>query len=442
MKEVCHILGVHSAATASANRVDYARGVTAAHPIDQAWLSTGNTGAKNYDEFPDETEITRIVEANPTSMLGVEMPAHTPEAVAAGLTFEQALPAAAERLAALKEAGRFAAFGDVAVAYRISGGEASHPSPAATRTGANAEPVFYGVYCLVDTAEISSSAEEPGKVIRNEDVFIEKVKQRNELNQRLRHLLSPVLLLQSTRGDELHAAVEAAIAEAGDPVSSDVDESGRAHEIWAIGGEAGEALTALAGDGDLIVADGNHRSLAAQVGGLDRFLAVVTTPRSVVIRPYHRLVKDLPGAATQLVEQIGQIGATVTEVDGPPRTPAEGGTVVVYGRGRTWEIVFGDAEGSVVDRLDHTRVEQEVFDGLLGWDAGDKRITYVGGDYPASWLAEQVDAGKADLAILIAPVTVPDFIDVNLQRLKMPRKSTWFVPKARAGLAIAELPKG
>ncbi|GAB4007151.1 hypothetical protein GCM10029992_60040 [Glycomyces albus] len=56
----------------------YSCGVTAAHPIEQAWLSTGGTGAKNYDEFPDETEITRIVEANPASVLGVEMPAHTP----------------------------------------------------------------------------------------------------------------------------------------------------------------------------------------------------------------------------------------------------------------------------------------------------------------------------------------------------------------------------
>lgn len=400
--------------------------MSAAHPIPQAWLSTGQTAAKNYDEFPDETEITRIIEVNPASVLGVEMPAHTPEAVSAGLTFEQALPAADERLAALKEAGRFASFGDVAVAYRISGGE---------------EPVAYGVFCMVDTAEISSAADEPGKVIRNEDVFIEKVEQRNKLNQRLRHLLSPVLLLQSSRGEELHAAIAAAVAEAGAPVASDVDEAGRTHEIWAIGGDAGIALTALAGDGDLIVADGNHRSLAAQVGGLDRFLAVVTTPQSVTIRPYHRLVAGLPGSASQLVEQVGQIGAEVTEIDGPPQTPAAGGTVVVYGQGRTWEIVFGATEGSVVDRLDHTRIEQEVFSGLLGWDAGDERITYVGGDYPASWLAEQVDAGKADLAILIAPVTVEDFIDVNLQRLKMPRKSTWFVPKARAGLAIAELPK-
>lgn len=411
--------------------------MSAAHPIPQAWLATqihdaagdsegGRTAAKNYDEFPDETEITRIIEVNPASVLGVEMPAHTPEAVAAGLTFEQALPAAAERLAALKDAGRFASFGDVAVAYRISGG---------------AEPVAYGVFCMVDTDEISSAADEPGRVIRNEDVFIEKVKQRNELNQHLRHLLSPVLLLQSSRGDELHSAVAAAVADAGEPVASDVDESGRTHEIWAIGGDDGLALATLAGDGDLIVADGNHRSLAAQVGGLDRFLAVVTTPQSVTIRPYHRLVAGLPGSASQLVEQIGQIGAEVTEVDGPPLTPAEGGTVVVYGQGRTWEVVFGGTEGSVVDRLDHTRVEHEVFSGLLGWDAGDKRITYVGGDYSASWLAGQVDAGKADLAILIAPVRVEDFIGVNLQRLKMPRKSTWFVPKARAGLAIAELPK-
>jgi uncharacterized protein (DUF1015 family) len=29
---------------------------------------------------------------------------------------------------------------------------------------------------------------------------------------------------------------------------------------------------------------------------------------------------------------------------------------------------------------------------------------------------------------------------VNLARQKMPRKSTWFTPKARAGLVVAELP--
>jgi hypothetical protein len=50
-----------------------------------------------------------------------------------------------------------------------------------------------------------------------------------------------------------------------------------------------------------------------------------------------------------------------------------------------------------------------------------------------------VDAGRAELAILIAPVTVEDFVAVNLQRRRLPRKSTWFTPKARAGLVLAQL---
>jgi len=50
-----------------------------------------------------------------------------------------------------------------------------------------------------------------------------------------------------------------------------------------------------------------------------------------------------------------------------------------------------------------------------------------------------VDAGRAALAVLIAPVTVDDFVAVNLARQKMPRKSTWFTPKARAGLVVADI---
>jgi uncharacterized protein (DUF1015 family) len=76
---------------------------------------------------------------------------------------------------------------------------------------------------------------------------------------------------------------------------------------------------------------------------------------------------------------------------------------------------------------------------VLGWDASDERVTYVGGDYPADWLCAAVDEGRADVALLIAPVTVEDFVRVNRQRSAMPRKSTWFVPKARAGLVLADV---
>lgn len=397
--------------------------MTAAHAIKRAWLSTGGTGAKNYDEFADETQTTRIIEANPTSMLAVEMPDRTPEAVASGLDFEACLPAASERLSALQESGRFAPAENLVAAYRITDADGG---------------VASGMFCMIDTDEISAEVEEPGRVIRNEDVFVEKVRQRAALNDRLQHLLSPVLLVAKDSEGALDTALQEAFV--GDPVVCDVDEADRRHEIWAVPpGPLQDRLCRLAGGDQLIVADGNHRSLAAQVGQLPQFLAVVTTAASVTISPYHRLVHELPIDASELVEALRRRGAEVEEVAGPPATPPAAGTVLLYAEQKLHAVRFPEVDGSIVDRLDHARVEAVLFNQLLGWDAGDKRITYVGGDYPPSWLAEQVDSGAADVAVLIAPVGVDDFVDVNLARLKLPRKSTWFTPKARAGLVLADL---
>jgi uncharacterized protein (DUF1015 family) len=271
---------------------------------------------------------------------------------------------------------------------------------------------------MVDTDQISTSADEPGLVIRNEDVFPEKVRERVALANALGHLLSPVLLLQTGRGDELHDALAKACAEAGSPDATDLDASMGTHEIWVLKDPA-PALMDLAAGGQLVVADGNHRTLAAQTGGLPRFLAVVTTPASVEIKPYNRLVRDVSPSF---------------------ESAPDGATVRVYTRsGETSVTLPRDPALGFVDNLDHALVERELLGRALDLEPGDKRITYVGGDYPESWLKREVDEGRADLAILIDPVTVPDFIEVNLAREKMPRKSTWFVPKARAGLVVAQL---
>jgi uncharacterized protein (DUF1015 family) len=402
--------------------------MTVVHPIAHAWLATptGHTGAQNYDEFADDSEITAIIEANPASALSVEMPHLAPESV--GTSFADALPAAAERLAKQQRSGAYAPAADVLVAYRVTAPEG--------QTG-------YGLWGMVDTDQISTSAEEPGLVIRNEDVFIAKVRERVALAQAIGHLLSPVLLLQTARGDELHKALAAAIEELGDPVAGDVDPAGRTHEIWPI--SASDPLTAtlaeLAGGGELVVADGNHRSLAAQVGEFPRFLAVVTTPASVAIQPYNRLLHKLPLAPDDLIAALEKTGAAVRPLSGPVTVPATRGTIHLYAKtGGQWAVTLPPSAGVPdVDNLDHALVERLVFGEALALDPGDKRITYVGGDYPASWLAAEVDAGRADLAILIAPVTVDDFVSVNLARQKLPRKSTWFTPKARAGLVTASL---
>jgi uncharacterized protein (DUF1015 family) len=111
----------------------------------------------------------------------------------------------------------------------------------------------------------------------------------------------------------------------------------------------------------------------------------------------------------------------------------------LYAGGQSLAVTLPRSAATVVDNLDHALVERVLLRGTLGLDPGDKRISYVGGDYPAEWLRGEVDAGRAELAVLIAGVTVDDFVAVNLARQKLPRKSTWFTPKARAGLVLAQL---
>ena len=410
--------------------------MTVVHPISKAWVTTGGTGAQNYDEFADDAEITSIIADNPHSSLAVEMPHLAPDSL--GKSFIESLPDAVARLAQVRAEGSYRPAEQVVVLYRIT---------------AEGEPAAYGLWSMVDTDQISTRADEPGLVIRNEDVFLEKVRERVALAEAVGTLLSPVLLLQTTKGEQLHAALAAAADAAGEPAATDVDQSGRTHAVWVLEpGPQQDELTALAGGGELVVADGNHRSLAAQTAGLPRFLAVVTTPASVAIQPYNRLVSELPVSLDELLARLRAAGATVTEVPRVAQIPAKG-TIELYAHPTAPSTTHDRADGgrtftvglpvnpnlAAVENLDHALVERVLLRDVLGLDPGDKRISYIGGDYPADWLRAEVDAGRSELAVLIAPVTVDDFVTVNLERQKLPRKSTWFTPKARGGLVLAQL---
>jgi uncharacterized protein (DUF1015 family) len=162
---------------------------------------------------------------------------------------------------------------------------------------------------------------------------------------------------------------------------------------------------------------------------------VITTPGSVTIQPYNRLVSELTSTPAELLDRLRAAGAEIT-----PAADLDPTSVILYAAGTAHAVALPhDPARGRVDNLDHALVERIVLRDALGLEPGDKRITYVGADYPTSWLTGEVDAGRAELAILVPPVTVDDFVAVNLARAKMPRKSTWFTPKARGGLVVAEV---
>jgi uncharacterized protein (DUF1015 family) len=89
--------------------------------------------------------------------------------------------------------------------------------------------------------------------------------------------------------------------------------------------------------------------------------------------------------------------------------------------------------------LPHSVLEQRIFDAALGLDPSAAEISYVGGRAGWDYLVGEVDAGRAVAAFLLRPVTMAEFTAINAAREYMPRKSTWFMPKARAGLVLAEI---
>ena len=106
------------AAAAASGRGGSVSAMTVVHPITRAWITTGGTGAQNYDEFADDAEITAIIEANPRSALAVEMPHRAPESV--GRSFLDCLPDAAARLARVQAEGGYRPAERVVVLYRIT----------------------------------------------------------------------------------------------------------------------------------------------------------------------------------------------------------------------------------------------------------------------------------------------------------------------------------
>jgi hypothetical protein len=115
--------------------------MTVVHPISRAWITTGGTGAQNYDEFADDAEITEIIAANPHSALAIEMPHRAPESL--GKSFLDCLGDAAQRLARDKAEGSYTPAEQVVVLYRIT---------------AAGEPTAYGLWALVDTDQSTAIA--------------------------------------------------------------------------------------------------------------------------------------------------------------------------------------------------------------------------------------------------------------------------------------------
>jgi uncharacterized protein (DUF1015 family) len=370
-------------------------------PIRRAWVATGPYGAPNYDELATCEDVRALDARHPRSVLRVDLPQCFTDG-----TFAASLPAAVAELRAMKDDGRYVPLADVLLLYGMDDARA--------------------VVGLVRTEEISDGPDEPGRLLRNEEVFADKVAERRAHLEALHHLVSAVLLVPED-GPALSNALDEAFEQVGEPLVTEVDERGVTHRVWVAADPA--PLQRILDRQVFLVADGNHRSLAAQQAGFGVCLAVVADPAGLRIAAYHRLLTlDLTGA--ELVEKARQAGFDPTRVT--DRDPRHNHLVTADGDFRLTLTGPDDPVG----RLPHTVVETDLFTEVLGIDPAGEHVRY---DADPDALVAEVHRGRATGAILLRPVTTDEFVAVNAARLRMPRKSTWFLPKARAGLFVGEL---
>jgi hypothetical protein len=112
--------------------------------------------------------------------------------------------------------------------------------------------------------------------------------------------------------------------------------------------------------------------------------------------------------------------------------PAQPGSVVA----RAWDgdvLVALPAPGPAepLPRIDHALVERLLIADALGIDPEGPQMRALPAGHPAG--------PDVDVVLELAAVPFADVVSVREQGRRMPRKSTYFTPKPRSGLLLADL---
>ena len=371
--------------------------MTWVRPIARGWVVRDEVPGPDVDEFAEPDRVlAALAEPGATrSLLAVQHPHRTPQAVAEGRGLLDSLPAARNTLRLLIQTA-YREVSNVVAPYEVDGPDGT----------------ACGVLCMVDP-----SAVDTGRVRHSEEVYPEIVAERARVLAGLGYATSAAMLVPVGDRDELTAEVRAHTA-GNAPAVSTVDSRGRRHRLWLT--EDTSLLTAVEAH-PLMVADGNHRvAAAARAGGL---LALVTSGPALRIGAFHRVLTNTGLTAAELTRAWRREGLTVRE-DAEAASPGEPGTAVV--RCRDTSLVVTLPPG-----LDHAVVEETLLAKALHLDPEGEHV------HPLP--AGRTPPENVDATVELAPVPLGTVLAEHAAGRRMPRKSTYFTPKPRSGLLLADL---
>ena len=338
-------------------------------------------------------------------------------------------------------------------------------------------------WCLM--AHVRLEEFDKGSIRPHEVTMKKPLADRLQLLEACRAGFSPVMGMFRDGGNA--SAISLARQGSQRPPDQEATDQGITYRCWVVSEKAlVKGITAYFAGRLLYIADGHHRyetalnyarqrrehGLATENSG-DNFVMMSLMDSGdpgVVILPTHRLLKGLDKGALAGLEKNLAAYFEVKELPPASRDAAGNlkGWLDVLKEG-VWhnETMFGlyglkpgafhllrakqkaalqkmlpSDTPQVWRELDLAVLHHAVLPATLGIDSVEKQMQHLEYTRDGVQALSRVDSGDFQLAIFVNPTPVSGVIDVADAGARMPQKSTYFYPKAPAGLVINNLDQG
>ncbi len=314
-----------------------------------------------------------------------------------------------------------------------------------------------GIICLVKLTEFGDG------VLPHEKTLAGPKRDRRSLLEACEVNFSAVCALYSDPTGTVKSVLD---SETAAPASAaTTDEDGVEHQIWSISDSRKiESIVGSLAGKTLVIADGHHRyetSLGfandmrsdgrARPGFnyLMMYLADMAT-EDLAILPTHRLINAPDLNVDRLISALSeQFQVSLLTDDGPeaPASRSNNDSVVFrcFTRSKNFRLETGRTDlaktveagnSDAWKRLNTTLLQETILRPLLKINSGDPALSFT---QDAKEAHRRVNAGEADLAVIVEATTIEQISAVVKVGDKMPQKSTYFYPKPRTGLVLNKL---
>ncbi len=234
-----------------------------------------------------------------------------------------------------------------------------------------------------------------------------------------------------------------------------VDNDGVEHEISIMDDKRlTKRITTMLRDKRVLIADGHHRyetALAYAQENPDessKHFVLITLVASddpgMLVRPTHRLIKDMGMTETEFLDHISESFSTLDMGDpyslGERMESSSLPDVGIMTKEGKYIVAryHADSSSNALESIDAYLCQRYIIDGILkGEDQGDGiAVAY---DHSATSVWARMMSGEFDLALMLRAPSFDLIWDVADKDMRMPKKSTYFYPKMWSGFVYYDM---